>query len=117
MIFKKKTTESDKPCDKHLNCNMLREFLWHKDVSWQHTLKLEVYIAHLMHNLYQAGIDNQNSCLSINNLQAKMNELQTAYTAFEATQAQHESELQKKQLKHQLTQKSLTHKINSHVNT
>ncbi len=117
MVFKEGTAKSGKPCGEHLDCDMLREFLRREDISRQHTLKLEVHIANLMHNLHQAGIGNQSGRLTMNNLQAKLDELQTAYTASEATRARVESELQEERLEHRGTRESLTHEINSHADT
>ena len=117
MVAQKRDTKSDEWCGEHLNCNMLRKFLQHKDVSQQQTLKLEVHIAHLMHNLHQVSISNQNGQLVMNILQIKMDELQTAYTVSKVNQAWHEIELQEEWLEHWGTQKCLTHKINSHADT
>jgi len=117
MVAQESNTKSDERCGEHLDCDMLREFLRHENVTQQHTMKLKVHIAHLMHNLHQAGISNQTGRLAMNNLQAKMDELQTTYTMSEATRARLETELQEERLEHQGTRESLTHEINSHADT
>lgn len=95
----------------------MQEFFRREDSSRQRAQKLEVQIVHLSHNLHQAGVANQNGRLVVNNLQANLNQLQTAYAASEAARMKSENGLQEERLEHRGTRESLTHEINTHADT
>jgi len=79
-------------------CELVREvvkkILHHKNIHQQCFQQLKLQYTHLNCSLHQAGIANQNSRLTLNNIQAQYDQLQSTYAAEQAAQRKCDDELQ-----------------------